>query len=80
MSYHAITTFLQQGNLTDFANARISNYDTDIFRPIFDELEKLSGLTYGSTLPVGGSTGPTREAAKARLHRARAMAREYLDP
>ncbi len=22
-----------------FANAKISNYETDIFRPIFDELE-----------------------------------------
>ena len=30
-------------NFTDFANAKISNYETDIFRPIFDELEKLSG-------------------------------------
>ena len=29
----------------------ISNYETDIFRPIFDELEKMSGKRYGSTLP-----------------------------
>src|SRR5208282_302922 len=36
---------------TDFANAKISNYETDIFRPIFDALEKLSGKKYGSTLP-----------------------------
>ena len=27
---------------------KISNYETDIFRPIFDELEKLSGKKYGS--------------------------------
>ncbi len=46
---------------TDFANARISNYETDIFRPIFDELEKLSGKTYGSTLPRKGSTGDTEQ-------------------
>ena len=32
-------------------NAKISNYETDIFRPIFDELEKLSGKKYGCTLP-----------------------------
>ena len=35
----------------DFANAKISNYETDIFRPIFDALEKLSGEKYHSTLP-----------------------------
>ena len=29
----------------------ISNYETDIFRPIFDEIEILSGKKYGSTLP-----------------------------
>src|SRR5206468_9232411 len=27
------------------------NYETDIFRPIFNELEKLSGQKYASTLP-----------------------------
>ncbi len=43
-------------NLTDFSGT-ISNYDTDVFRPIFDELEKLSGKKYASTLPdVQGST------------------------
>jgi alanyl-tRNA synthetase len=46
-------------NLTDFSGT-ISNYETDVFRPIFDELEKLSGKKYASTLPtVQGSTpGP----------------------
>src|SRR4029077_3867900 len=43
-------------NLTDFSGT-ISNYETDVFRPIFDELEKLSGKKYESTLPdVPGST------------------------
>jgi alanyl-tRNA synthetase len=37
-------------NLTDFSRT-MSNYETDIFRPIFDELEKLSGKKYASTLP-----------------------------
>ena len=32
-------------NLTDFSGT-ISNYETDVFRPIFDELEKLSGKKY----------------------------------
>jgi len=52
---------------TDFANAKISNYETDIFRPIFDELEKMSGYRYGSTLPQPNSTGqiiPTSEQEK----------------
>ena len=40
--------------------AMISNYETDIFRPIFDKLEKLSGKKYGSTLPAAGSTGRHR--------------------
>ena len=46
-------------NLTDFSGTT-SNYETDVFRPIFDELEKLSGKKYVSTLPdVQGSTpGP----------------------
>ncbi|HUC83882.1 MAG TPA: alanine--tRNA ligase-related protein, partial [Candidatus Acidoferrales bacterium] len=36
----------------------ISNYETDIFRPLFDALEKLSGKQYGSTLPTAvGGTG-----------------------
>ena len=51
---------------TDFATARISNYSTDIFRPIFDEIEKLSasmgsGKTYTNTLPKSGSTGDTEQ-------------------
>src|SRR5258705_12849907 len=43
-------------NLTDFSGTT-SNYETDVFLPIFDELEKLSGRKYASTLPdVQGST------------------------
>ena len=37
-------------NLTDFSGTT-SNYETDVFRPIFDEIEKLSGRKYASTLP-----------------------------
>ena len=43
-------------NLTDFSGT-ISNYETDVFHPIFDELEKLRGKKYARTLPdVQGST------------------------
>ena len=48
-------------NFTDFENARISNYETDVFRPLFDEIEKLSGRQYASTLPTAGSTGETEQ-------------------
>jgi len=45
-------------SLTDFSGTT-SNYETDVFRPIFDELEKLSGKKYASTLPnaQGGTPG-----------------------
>ena len=57
MGFERVTSIIQgTGNFTDFANARISNYETDIFRPIFDETEELSGQKYGSTLPSQPST------------------------
>jgi alanyl-tRNA synthetase len=52
MGFERVTSIIQgTKNFTDFANAKISNYETDIFRPIFDEIEKLSGKKYASTLP-----------------------------
>ena len=52
MGFERVTSIVQgTKNFTDFAKARISNYETDIFRPIFDEIETLSGRKYGSTLP-----------------------------
>ncbi|MBX6325648.1 MAG: alanine--tRNA ligase [Chthoniobacterales bacterium] len=35
----------------------MSNYETDIFRPIFDELQKLSGKHYSGTLPEKHENG-----------------------
>ena len=52
MGFERVTSIIQgTKNLTDFQNAKISNYETDIFRPIFDALEKMSGKKYASTLP-----------------------------
>ncbi len=60
MGFERVTSIIQgTKGLTDFENAKISNYETDIFRPIFDEIGKLSGKKYGSTLPKSGSTGDT---------------------
>ncbi len=62
MGFERVTSIIQgTKNLTDFQNAKISNYETDIFRPIFDAIEKLSGKKYGSTLPKAGSTGDTEQ-------------------
>ena len=62
MGFERVTSILQgTKNFSDFANAKISNYETDIFRPIFDAIEKLSGKKYGSTLPKSGSTGDTEQ-------------------
>jgi len=62
MGFERVTSIIQgTKGFTDFANAKISNYETDIFRPIFDEIEKLSGKKYANTLPVAGSTGDTEQ-------------------
>jgi alanyl-tRNA synthetase len=56
------TTAIIQGtkNLTDFSGT-VSNYETDIFRPIFDEIEKLSGKRYASTLPKHVNAGESKK-------------------
>ena len=62
MGFERVSSIIQgTRGLTDFQNAKISNYETDIFRPIFDEIEQLSGKKYGSTLPKQGSTGDTEQ-------------------
>ncbi|HTI98421.1 MAG TPA: alanine--tRNA ligase, partial [Dongiaceae bacterium] len=62
MGFERVTSIIQgTKGLTDFAKAKISNYETDIFRPIFDAIEKLSGKKYGSTLPKRGSAGDTEQ-------------------
>src|SRR6266699_1345770 len=55
MGFERVTAIIQgTKNLTDFSGT-ISNYETDIFRPMFDELEKLSSKKYGSTVPKHGT-------------------------
>jgi alanyl-tRNA synthetase len=51
MGFERATAIIQgTKNLTDFSGT-VSNYETDVFRPIFDEIEKLSGKKYANTLP-----------------------------
>ncbi len=60
MGFERVTSIIQgTKHFSDFKNARISNYETDIFHPLFEEIGRLSGLTYRSTLPKHGSTGET---------------------
>jgi alanyl-tRNA synthetase len=54
MGLERITAMIQgTKNFSDFTGI-VSNYETDVFRPIFDELENFSGRKYRSTLPVVG--------------------------
>ena len=66
MGFERVTSIIQgTKNFSDFANAKISNYETDIFRPIFDELEKLSAAkNTRSTLPNASSAD--REVVQSR--------------
>ena len=54
MGFERVCSIIQgTRGLTDFSEkAKISNYETDVFRPLFDELERLTGKTYKSTLPA----------------------------
>ncbi len=58
MGFERVASIIQgTRGFSDFANAKISNYETDVFRPIFDELEALSGKRYASTLPLPNAQG-----------------------
>src|SRR4051812_22896185 len=61
MGFERVTAIIQcTKNFTKF-DGIISNYETDVFRPIFQKLEQLSGKKYTSTLPQSGSTGDTEQ-------------------
>jgi alanyl-tRNA synthetase len=65
MGFERATAIIQgTKNLADFSET-ISNYETDVFRPIFDELEKLSGKKYASTLPAKDSQQSTLNSQQA---------------
>jgi alanyl-tRNA synthetase len=61
MGFERVTGIIQNTNgFKDFSRV-ISNYETDIFRPLFNKIEELSGKKYKSTLPPAGSTGTTEQ-------------------
>jgi len=58
MGFERVAAIIQTtNNFTDFSKP-VSNYDTDVFSPIFAELQKLSGKKYTATLP---GTEPTEQ-------------------
>jgi alanyl-tRNA synthetase len=65
MGFERVTSIIQcTKNFADFT-AIISNYETDIFRSLFDKLEQLSGRKYSSTLPDRDKPSPKDLAGKA---------------
>jgi alanyl-tRNA synthetase len=61
MGFERVTSILQCTKAFSDFTGIISNYETDIFRPIFDEIERMSGKQYTSTLPVAGTTGESEQ-------------------
>lgn len=58
MGFERVCSIIQgTRNFEKFKDVKISNYETDVFRPIFDELEKMSGKRYASTLPKQNTKG-----------------------
>lgn len=59
MGFERICSIMQgTKGFQEFSNVIISNYETDLFRPIFEQLEKMSGHRYGSTVPQPSKEGP----------------------
>ena len=58
MGFERVCSIIQATRgFQEFSNVVISNYETDLFRPLFDELEKKSSLRYGYTLPQPSKNG-----------------------
>ena len=58
MGFERVCSVIQcTKGFTEFSNVVISNYETDLFRPIFGAIGGLCGRTYGSTLPQPSGDG-----------------------
>ena len=58
MGFERVCSVMQgTKGFTEFSNVVISNYETDLFRPIFDSIGTLCGRRYGSTLPHPSGDG-----------------------
>ena len=61
MGFERVASIIQNTNGFSRFDGLISNYETDVFRPIFEAIEKLSGCQYKSTLPAAGATDFTEQ-------------------
>jgi alanyl-tRNA synthetase len=58
MGFERVCSVMQGTNgFKEFGNVVISNYETDLFRPIFAAIGALCGRKYGSTLPQPSGDG-----------------------
>ena len=58
MGFERVCSVIQcTKGFTEFSNVVISNYETDLFRPIFEAIGALCGRKYGSTLPQPSGDG-----------------------
>jgi len=68
MGFERVSSVIQcTKGFQEFGNVVISNYETDLFRPIFKAIGELCGRTYGSTLPQpsgDGAAAPVTEQEK----------------
>jgi len=61
MGFERVSGIMQcTKGFTDFSRP-VSNYESDVFRPLFDELQRLSGQRYTSTLPAPGTAGASEQ-------------------
>jgi len=61
MGFERVAAVMQSTNgFTDFSKPT-SNYDTDVFSPIFEKVKELSGKSYQSTLPADGTPANQQE-------------------
>ena len=61
MGFERVSGIIQcTKGFTDFSRP-VSNYESDVFRPLFDELQRLSGQRYASTLPAPGTSGSSEQ-------------------
>lgn len=61
MGFERVAAIMQGSKgFTDFSKI-VSNYDTDVFAPIFEKLSAISGKQYTATIPKTGSSGDNEQ-------------------
>ena len=61
MGFERVTGIIQNTENFRVFSKTISNYESDIFRPLFDKIERLSGKVYRATIPAPGGSGQNEQ-------------------